>query len=228
MPPFLKAKTAGLPRWAWLGIGVGAIGIGLYLRSRSTEEEETPVSEPEGGLAGEYGETDTAGGLAAAGLIGPAQGAVVPVQTPFLPEGLTDIFSTLDDIITNQGAVIESITNTHTEVSGEAITGGGAPEQGGAHTPAPTAACSQNTIAKLHKNKQEIDRLQGEVNTLQAKIQTLTNNIQAHPKANNVNQWKSERTAAQANIQGKRAKIAALSGENGALRKLPGCDKVAA
>jgi hypothetical protein len=222
-----------------LGIGVGAIGIGLYLRSRSSsseEEEEEPTSEAtQQGLAGEYGETLTAGGLAGAGLIGPAAATQVPVQTPFLPEGLTDAIAGMEELINNQGVVIAELAKQNREppvvniTGGTPITGGGAPEEGGAHTPArPPKTCSPATVKKLTENNKEISRLQGEVQTLSNKIQALTGQINSHPKAGNVNQWKSERAQAQTSIAAKRGKIAALSTANGTLRKQPGCSSVAA
>lgn len=91
---WLQAKTAGLPRWAWITALGGAVVLGLYLRSRNAEgenelEEEEEI-EPSSELEG-YDGTEQGTGLAAAGLIGPAAGQVVPVEAPFLPEGFTEL-----------------------------------------------------------------------------------------------------------------------------------------
>lgn len=95
MNTWMKAKTAGLPRWAWVALLSGGVVVGLYLRSRNTEtepEEEEPAAE-EGSLES-YDGTESAGGLAAAGLVGPAQGQITPVEAPYIPEGFVDMFQT--------------------------------------------------------------------------------------------------------------------------------------
>lgn len=108
MDNWLKTKTAGLPRWAWVSLFSGAIILGLYLRSRSaTEGEEEPEEETPQGLE-QYAGTDSAGGLASAGLLGPAPGGLTPVQTPYLPEGLTDIFAQQSGTLATQQ---EQLTN---------------------------------------------------------------------------------------------------------------------
>jgi len=96
---WLQVKTAGLPRWAWITAFGGAVVLGLYLRSRSAGEdelEEEEEIEPSSELEG-YDGTEQGTGLAAAGLIGPAAGQVVPVEAPFIPEGFTEL-------LTSQGA----------------------------------------------------------------------------------------------------------------------------
>src|SRR6478752_1153057 len=108
MPPALKVKTAGLPRWAWIAMFTGAVGIGLYLRHKHSMEEEPPAEEeeasvPEDTLEGLEG-TESAGGLAAAGLVGPAQGQITPVEAPYIPQGFVDIFESQDATI---GALAE-------------------------------------------------------------------------------------------------------------------------
>jgi len=79
--------------------------VGLYLRHRSheTEEPEEVAEEPEYGedSLASYEGTDAAGGLAAAGLIGPAQGQITPVEAPYIPQGFVDIFE-------SQGETLES------------------------------------------------------------------------------------------------------------------------
>lgn len=141
MPPFLKVKTAGLPRWAWIGLFGGAVGVGLYLRHRSVEgtensETENPEIESEGepGELGYYNGTDAGGGLAAAGVVGPPPGGLTPIQTPYLPEGIVDIFE-------EQGKTIQELAGDITErepgervetireVEPVQVTGGGAPKR---------------------------------------------------------------------------------------------------
>lgn len=131
-------KSAGLPRWAWVSLFSGAVLVGLYLRHRSqeTEEPEETGEEPEYGedSLASYEGTDAAGGLAAAGLIGPAQGQVLPVEAPYIPQGFVDIFE-------SQGETIQTLSDrepgerveTTTEViherdpseSSQGLTGGG-------------------------------------------------------------------------------------------------------
>ena len=226
---FLKAKTLGLPRWAWGFALTGAVILGLYLRRRAAESESESTGETEGAAEGEgvYSAAE-GGGLGVAGLVGPAAGQVVPVETPMLPEGFVDVFGQLADTISQLGSFITEHQNVVTEV-GE---GGGAPvtPSGEAHeVPVPAVPgphCPNATVQKMGKNKNEISRLQGEINNLQQEVNTLTNNIQSHPNAKNVGDWKKQRANDQANIAGKRAKISALSAENVALRKIPGCSKV--
>ena len=227
MEDWLKTKTAGLPRWAWATLFGGAIALGLYLRSRSQSDEEVKsetVNASEQSLAS-YEGTGTAGGLASAGLVGPAQGQVLPVEAPYIPEGFVDIFSELTSVIGELGGYITEHQNVVTE---NPPTGGGAPLEGGNHSlpGLPTATCPTSVVNSIRQNKAEIDRLQGEIKNLQQEVNTLTNWIQAHPNAKDVNKWKTQRAADQTNIQGKRAKIAALSAANTALRAKPGCSKV--
>ena len=232
MEAWLKAKTLGFPRWGWaLALG-GAIILGLYLRKRAAESEAEGTAEgeeaAEEGTLGYYEGTNAAGGLASAGLIGPAAGQVIPVETPMLPEGIVDIMGQLTTLASELGGYITE----HQNVLVENPTGGGAPTtpSGEVHEtpipPVPAASCPNATVQKLTKNSNEIDRLQNEINGLQAEINQLTNYIQAHPNAKQVSQWKQQRAQDQTNIQGKRAKVTALSAENTALRKIPGCNKV--
>lgn len=164
MESFLKAKTAGLPRWAWLAIVGGAVGLGLYLRSRSTEEPEGEEEEPsasEDSLAA-YEGTESAGGLAAAGLIGPAQGQITPVEAPYIPQGFVDIFE-------KQGEVIESLANREpgenervevikepTGESGQGVTGGGpSNRKPHHHAPKKKAAGKKQGKGKQGKGKKQ-------------------------------------------------------------------------
>ena len=139
MPPFLKVKTAGLPRWAWVAMIGGAVGIGLYLRHRSAEAEEPEAEEEEPGsedALGAYEGTESAGGLAAAGLVGPAQGQITPVEAPYVPQGVVDIMEQEANVISELGAreptvveptVVEGPERIETTIENTpvAITGGG-------------------------------------------------------------------------------------------------------
>lgn len=229
MENFLKAKTLGLPRWAWGFALTGAVLLGLYLRRRAAASEAEGTEEGQTAQEGEgYIGYSEGGGTGVAGLVGPAAGQVVPVETPMLPEGFVDVFGQLAGTISELGAYITEHQNVVTETG----TGGGPPTTPSGEThevpiPAvPGPSCPNATVQKLTKNKNEIGRLQNEVNNLQEEINRLTNSIQAHPNAKNAGEWKKQRAADQTNIQGKRAKIAALSAENVALRKIPGCAKV--
>lgn len=138
MDTFLKAKTAGLPRWAWLTLLGGGVAFGLYLRHRNSEETEETEEEPapaEDSLAS-YEGTESAGGLAAAGLVGPAQGQITPVEAPYIPEGFVDVFQsqseTTQDLIgalaeREPGERVETIREVEPigEGNNQGVTGGG-------------------------------------------------------------------------------------------------------
>lgn len=183
MEQWLKVKTAGLPRWAWLAILGGAVGVGIYLRIRSQEEEFGPeeegVEEPEEGLS-QYEGTEQAGGLAAAGLVGPAQGQITPVEAPVIPEGITDIIGAQNETLTNALGALSAQepgerveTERTTEVEGEgqaerenirkeereereklrhhhALTGGGSPKRKPHHKP-PRKPKQKKAAPKHHK-----------------------------------------------------------------------------
>lgn len=228
MPPFLKAKTAGLPRWVWVLALTGAVGVGLYLRAGSSRREgETETGESLEGYEG----YEQATGLAAAGLIGPAQGTVTPVEAPYIPDGFVDIFGQLADLATLLGATIAEGTTAENIVKTETpVTGGGPPSEPIANippVPEPPKSCPTGTVQQMTKNKNEMNRMQGEINSLQGTIAQLTSWIQAHPKAKDKGKWQAERAQAQANIEGKRAKVVALNAANAGLRAVPGCAGVA-
>jgi len=149
---WLQVKTAGLPRWAWITALGGAVVLGLYLRNRNAgtedELEETEEIEPSSELESFDG-TAQGPGLAAAGLVGPAAGQVVPVEAPFIPEGFTDL-------LTSQGAAnveaqqaiaglaqaalerepgerVEVIHERDPGESNQGVTGGGAPKKKPSH-----------------------------------------------------------------------------------------------
>lgn len=105
MEQWLKIKTAGLPRWAWLLIFSGAVGVGIYIRTHQQEEEFGPeeegVEEPTEGELSYYDGTEQGGGLAAAGLVGPAQAQITPVESPVIPEGFVDVFASQNETLQN-------------------------------------------------------------------------------------------------------------------------------
>lgn len=240
MKPFLKAKTAGLPRWAWITLFSGAIIVGLYLRTRSGDDTEDVEAEGIEGAApgslGFYNGTESAGGLAAAGLVGPVGTESIPVQTPYLPEGVVDIIESLGTTIGELGGyIVQDRESARESISGGGLTGGGAPEAGANHeapgsgsAPSGSSApqCDAGTAAEICKNSREMDRLQGEINGLQNHISQLQAAINQHPKANKVNQWRNEINSDRANIDGKRAKVNEFHNRNSSLRSRPGCASV--
>lgn len=172
MDQWLKAKTAGLPRWAWLGVGSGAIILALWLRSRNAGEEEVEEggAELSEGELGYYDGTESAGGLASAGLLGPAGGQVVPVEAPYLPEGLVDIFAQITELAALQGAYITEKQQVDTEFGL-----GGAPESEPDHfPPEPAEPNVQTKSSCTPSDRKEIGRLTGEVKTLNARLGKVT------------------------------------------------------
>jgi hypothetical protein len=141
---WMKLKTAGLPRWAWISLFSGAVVVGLYLRSRHTAEGEEEVAEepePSEDSLASYEGTETAGGLAAAGLIGPAAGSVLPVEAPYIPQGFVDIFQTQGETLTSAvSALAEREPGERVEVIKETepaqtLTGGGPTTHKPSHKP---------------------------------------------------------------------------------------------
>lgn len=150
MNQWLKVKTAGLPRWAWISLFSGAVIIGLYLRSQNDEVEGEEEIEPADGGLDYYEGTDAAGGLGAAGLIGPAAGQVVPVEAPFVPDALTEVLTSQAQAnVDSQNALavlaqtaLEREPNERVEIISEipaessaGLTGGGAPSRRPSHRP---------------------------------------------------------------------------------------------
>ena len=139
-----------MPRWAWIALFSGAVVIGVYLRSRNEEEEVGPGEEEpemsEDELA-YYEGTEQAGGLAAAGLVGPAQGQVMPVEAPYIPQGFVDIFGAQSETLGSAigalaerepGERVETIREVEPIGEGSAQglpTGGGAPKRKPHHKP---------------------------------------------------------------------------------------------
>lgn len=165
---WMKIKSAGLPRWAWVSLFSGAVVVGLYLRHRSQETEEPEESEEEP----EYGEdslasydgTDAAGGLAGAGLIGPAQGQVLPVEAPYIPQGFVDIFESQGETIgalaeREPGERVESTTEVIHErdpsESSQGLTGGGAPKTKPHHKAKPKAKPKKKAKPRQGKKPQK-------------------------------------------------------------------------
>lgn len=151
---WLKVKTAGLPRWAWVSLLSGAVVLGLYLRSQqepeSEPEEEEEVDPEETGLS-MYDGTETAGSLGSVGLAGPPAGQLVPVEAPFVPEGLVDLLTNqnTNNVEAQQAIVglaqdalarepserVEIITEREPRTSNAGVTGGGAPKRKPHHKP---------------------------------------------------------------------------------------------
>lgn len=148
MKQWMKATQLGLPRYVWAILLAGGLGVGLYIRARSGGEPD-----PDEGY--DPGYTDTMaysgqmeGGLVGAGVIGPAPGALTPVQTPFLPEGVTDVISDLSLVTSNLADTVADIAIERGN-GGVDITGGGPPVvPADAHTPAGTG-CTPQERARL-------------------------------------------------------------------------------
>jgi hypothetical protein len=111
MKPFLNAKMAGLPRWAWGGLLIGGIAVGLYLKHSAAQKEENEGEEESEQLPNaapqtlsSYEGAEQGGSLQGLGVAGPTPQATVPVEAPFLPEGITDA-------LTGQGDTIQSLSN---------------------------------------------------------------------------------------------------------------------
>lgn len=145
---WMKIKTAGLPRWAWVSLFSSAVLLGLYLRSQNqpeNESEEEEEIEPEETGLGMYDGTETAGGLGSVGLAGPAGAQMVPVEAPFVPQGLVDLLTeqnannvgaqqaiidlARDAISREPSERVEVINERIPSESNQGITGGGAPKR---------------------------------------------------------------------------------------------------
>lgn len=168
---WLKLKTAGLPRWAWLALFGGAVGVGLYLRSRSEppETEQEEEEEPEETGLESFNGTESAGGLAAAGLVGPAQASITPVEAPFLPEGFTDLLTeqgksnveaqqiigelAADALAREPSERVEIIHEREPNESkqGQGVTGGGAPKRKPHHKAPPKKAKAKKHPPAKHQ-----------------------------------------------------------------------------
>jgi uncharacterized protein YdcH (DUF465 family) len=227
MNSFLKAKTAGLPRWAWVALAGGGIALGLYLRHRSTAAAAEAGTTEEG--EGEYPENPPVGeayagegGLGGAGLYGsPAGSTLSPVETPYVPEGFTKTLESQNTTISDLFGYIKEhpAENNTVEIIREGG-GGGAPEAGNHEvipTPTTPAAkspqCSAADISALKKANAEISRLQGRAQNIQSAIQSAPKNQKAARQA--------ELTKVQAEIQSWHDKAQAV-------RNKPACASVQA
>jgi hypothetical protein len=173
--PWLQHKTAGLPRWAWIALFSGAVMVGIYFRTRAEEEEygpeEEPIEEPLEGLS-EYEGTEQAGGLAAAGLVGPAAAQITPVESPVIPEGFVDVFQSQSETLGSAiGALSEREPGERVETIREvepigegspqglpAVTGGGAPKKKPHHKPPKKPKQKKPPRPKQQKPKQHKPR----------------------------------------------------------------------
>jgi len=94
----LKGNIFGMPRWLFFILLAVGLAIGIYLRRRSTAAGDAELEAEDYG--GDYGEpvgtlpTDDPG-LAGAGIVTQPAAGVIPVTTPYIPEGLTEIVGTL-------------------------------------------------------------------------------------------------------------------------------------
>lgn len=171
-PNWLKGKTAGLPRWAWVSLFGSAVILGLYLRSRqapeSEPEEEEEIDPEETGL-GMYDGTETAGGLGSVGLAGPAGQQMVPVEAPFVPEGLVDLLTSqnTNNVEAQQAIVelardalarepserVEIINEREPRTSNAGVTGGGAPKRKPHHKAPPKKPKNKKPPRKQKQKK---------------------------------------------------------------------------
>lgn len=236
MNEFLKAKTAGLPRWAWAVMLTGAVGLGLYLRSKSTRSE---IEEVDGERLETLGSNEGAPGLAAAGLVSTPIAGITPVEAPYIPEGFIDMFASLTDLAKELGSTISNINQTNKENPGpgQSPTGGGPPERPVDHfppSPAPPStpqqpaapSCPAGTVNHIRDLRAERDRLQNEIDQLQNQITNLTNLLQSHPNAKLRPQWEAERNQARGAIDFKRNRVNQINGQIEDARKKPGCANV--
>lgn len=234
METWLKAKTAGLPRWAWVAGLSGAVVLGLYLRSRSKGESESS-EENEGYYGGEYESAGEGGGIGGGGVIGGGGGSTTtPVNTPYIPEGFTEMFGQLTELVGKQNEQIGVAISQEAELAKtiSEMHGGSPPEPGYHEAPAPAPGptsepgggggggtnkkpqCPQNIKNKIESNKNEISRLQGEIQRLRSEAQSMNNTEKRGGET---------KSGKQSNAQGKQAKVQSLSDENNRLRQTPGC-----
>lgn len=227
MPPWLSAKTAGLPRWAWALMLTGAVGVGLYLRSRPSAESEDESVDPFTGADG----GGTTGPLA---LAGPSQGQLTPVESPYIPEGIVNTVEQLSILASELGATLgqrqeREIEQAPQEKAPTPVTGGGPPVSPVPHTPpppAPAPSCPSGMTHTIRKNRTEMTRLKAEIGAQQAQITNLTNLLQNHPNAAQRGNWIATRNQLRGSIVHKRNKVAGMHAVNVSYRKFPGCGSV--
>ena len=226
MPPWLSAKTLGLPRWVWVAVVVGGVGIGLYVRhTHKSEPEPEPESEPQtigGNPVSPAAPIEAAGGgIPPVGQQHPSESEkpeMVPLPEELLPAGGLE----LPESKPPPETVVQEPNKTPVQstpivapvpqpVHNTPISAPGTPGIGQNHPatspigigPAVPVAGASNQAEK-EKARNEIARLQNEINGLQNHINQLTQVIQAHPKAKQRGQWESERNQDRTNIEGKR------------------------
>jgi hypothetical protein len=208
MPPFLAAKTLGLPRWAWAGMLVGGVGLGLYLRhknSASEPEEETSEEGPKnsGSLVPPAAPIESGGGVG-------------------VSEGTIPLYPKVEPIVPNPSVAkpeAEEPELPESKPPPEAVTPGPNHPAEPVHnspitTPANKPAIGENKAVappadtqEREKARNEINRLQDEINGLQNHISQLTSALQEHPNAKQHGQWESERNSDRSNIENKRSQV---------------------
>lgn len=129
-----------MPRWLFFLLLAGGIGVGIYLRRRSAASEaEGEQAEDYGPLDEPYGQLPTdsdsvAGGISEGIVTQPAAG-VIPVTTPYIPEGLTEIVGGLSGALTEVAlreppdAYYPPETTEPAPVTTAPTTGGGPPKR---------------------------------------------------------------------------------------------------
>lgn len=169
-----------MPRWLFFVLLAFGVAIGVYLRRRNMDQQSADASATDA-LPPDYGPLDSPvgqlpdgePGLAGAGVISPP-GGVYPVNSPYIPEGLTEIIGTLTgglvDVVTAEPAQLPSAVDQPVDVAPPPAipaTGGGPPKPR-PHTvpksppPRPTRAryvSRQRAISKRHgKRSPELRR----------------------------------------------------------------------
>lgn len=100
----LKGSIFGMPRWLFFSLLLGGIALGIYLRRRSaaedagdTAEDYGPYDEP---IAQLPTDADSVAGGISEGIVTQPAAGVIPVTTPYIPEGLTEIVGGLSGALT--------------------------------------------------------------------------------------------------------------------------------
>ena len=125
----MKAKTFGMPRWAFIALLVGGVAVGLYIRARRKAADQA-ATDTSGASTSDTLSGSSDPGLAGVGVTSPP-GGVYPVSTPVLPEGFTDVISSLTGVIGDQASALTSVAQPYTPATPPTVvqvpTGGGPP-----------------------------------------------------------------------------------------------------